>query len=241
MAPTISKIVLRVLSMSLEGWKTAFEITGVILLGLTFLSGAGVLITSNRLNARQAERLRQFDKDLTGAKTELGKQQERAAKADERVAGLEQEAVNAKTEMAKEQTRAAEAERSLLALQEKIHSRHLSAQQKEAIKNALKGFPPQQVNILAFVGAPDGTSFGLELADAVNSAGWKATFLGAEASGGEIRGIALVMKDTKRPPPGTKQLQNALKAAGLEAPAWNHPQWGGPESVITVLIAPKQM
>jgi len=77
--------------MSLEGWKAAFEIVGVILLGLTFLAGAGVLITSNRVNARQAERLRQFDQDLTGAKTELGKQQERAAKA-------EHDAADAKTE-----------------------------------------------------------------------------------------------------------------------------------------------
>lgn len=61
--------------MSLEFWKTAFEISGVILLFLTFLSGAGVLLTSTRINVRQADRLRQFD-------IELAKQQERAAKAE---------------------------------------------------------------------------------------------------------------------------------------------------------------
>jgi hypothetical protein len=105
--------------VSLESWKTAFEIAGVILLGLTFLSGAGVLITSNRLNARQAERLRQFDKDLTGAKTELGQQQERAAKESGKVAGLQKDAADAKTaqqrvetELAKQRERTANAEKA---------------------------------------------------------------------------------------------------------------------------------
>jgi hypothetical protein len=50
--------------MSLEGWKSLFEIGGVILLFLTFIFGAGVVITTNRINERQAERLRQFDKSL---------------------------------------------------------------------------------------------------------------------------------------------------------------------------------
>jgi|SRR5271165_16571 len=166
---------------------------------------------------------------------------ERAANENKLVAGLEQDVAKANTEMAKQQARAAEAERSLLALQEKIQPRHLSPEQRTAIKNALKRFPPQQVNILAFVGVSDGTSFGLELADAINSAGWKASFLGHESSGGELRGLALIMKDTKYPPLGARQLQDALKAAGLSAPAWNNPHWGGPESAISLLVAPKEM
>lgn len=61
---------------SLEFWKNAFEISGVILLLLTFFAGAGVLWFSRRVNEIQAEQLRQFDKGLTDAKTELGKQQD---------------------------------------------------------------------------------------------------------------------------------------------------------------------
>jgi hypothetical protein len=41
---------------SLEWWKNAFEITGVILLLLTFIAGAGVLWFSKKLNAFQTEK-----------------------------------------------------------------------------------------------------------------------------------------------------------------------------------------
>ena len=83
---------------SLEFWKNLFEITGVVLLLLTFIAGAGVVGFSRKLNAVQAEQLLQFDKGLTDAKLELGKQQERASNADARVAGLEQKWLNNKLE-----------------------------------------------------------------------------------------------------------------------------------------------
>jgi hypothetical protein len=66
----------------MEGLKTVFDWTAVILLFLTFAAGLGVLITGNFINERQAQQLRQFDRALTEAKTELGRQQERAAKAE---------------------------------------------------------------------------------------------------------------------------------------------------------------
>ena len=63
--------------MTAELLKTIFDWSAVILVFLTFVAGAGALITGNIINERQAEKLRQFDKDLTTAKTDLGKQQER--------------------------------------------------------------------------------------------------------------------------------------------------------------------
>jgi hypothetical protein len=198
--------------MTAEGVKTIFDWIVVVLAGLTFVSIAIVLVTGNIINKRQAAQLREFDQGLTNAKTQLGKQQERAATA----------------------------ERSLLALQEHLQPRHLSPEQKEAIKHALEGLQPRQVTITAFMGTPDGTSFGLELAAAISSGGWRADFLGQEASGGELRGVALIAKDASHLPPGATQLQEALKAAGLPAPAWANPQWGASESVISLLIAPKK-
>jgi hypothetical protein len=59
---------------SLEFWKNLFEIIGVILLLFTFIAGAGVLWFSKKLNAAQAEQLRQFDKGLTDTKLELVRQ-----------------------------------------------------------------------------------------------------------------------------------------------------------------------
>jgi hypothetical protein len=52
------------------------------LLLLTLQAGAGALYTGREINKGQAEKLRQFDKDLTDANTKLGKQQERAAEAE---------------------------------------------------------------------------------------------------------------------------------------------------------------
>src|SRR5271163_13602 len=68
--------------MTVEALKTIFDWVAVILLFLTFASGVGVLITGNIINKRQGQQLRQFDIDLTGAKTDLGRQQERAASAE---------------------------------------------------------------------------------------------------------------------------------------------------------------
>ncbi len=68
--------------MTVEGLKTAFDWAAVVLLFLTFAAGFGVLVTGNLINRRQAEQLRKFDEALTEAKTELGRQQERAAKAE---------------------------------------------------------------------------------------------------------------------------------------------------------------
>lgn len=63
------------MSLPLDWWKTFFEIGGVTLLFLTFVFGAGLLIVDRRINAIQAEELRQFD-------LKLSEQQERAAKAE---------------------------------------------------------------------------------------------------------------------------------------------------------------
>jgi hypothetical protein len=61
--------------MSVEALKAFFDVGTVILLFLAFAFGAGVLITGNIINERQAEQIKQFDKGLTDAKTELAKSQ----------------------------------------------------------------------------------------------------------------------------------------------------------------------
>ncbi len=68
--------------MSVELWKSIFDWAAVVLVGLTFIAGAGALITGRILSDRQSGQIRQFDTDLTAAKTGLAEQQERAAKAE---------------------------------------------------------------------------------------------------------------------------------------------------------------
>lgn len=78
--------------MSLEALHSLFQIGSVVLLGLTFFVGAGALITGNRLNRQQAERLRTFDADLTAAKLALADQQVRAAAAEKELLELKERA-----------------------------------------------------------------------------------------------------------------------------------------------------
>jgi hypothetical protein len=54
--------------VTVEDWKSIFDIGTVCLTFLLFAFGAGALITGNVINARQSVQLRQFDKDLTAAK-----------------------------------------------------------------------------------------------------------------------------------------------------------------------------
>jgi hypothetical protein len=57
--------------MSAELWKSIFDWTTVAAALLTLISGAGALITGHTISKRQEARLRQFDMDLTRAKTDL--------------------------------------------------------------------------------------------------------------------------------------------------------------------------
>jgi hypothetical protein len=118
--------------MSVEVWKSVFDWLTVVLIALTVFSGAGALITGDIIGRRQEARLRQFDKDLTDAKTDLGKQQVLTSDAAAKVAGLEQDAANAKA-------KAATAERSLLELQTRLAHRRISPD--EQIKLAAKLLP----------------------------------------------------------------------------------------------------
>jgi|GEM_PF-2579543 hypothetical protein len=68
--------------MTVETWKAIFDWGTVVLLGFTFVFGAGALITGGILSERQEKQALQFEKDLTEAKTNLSEQQERAANAE---------------------------------------------------------------------------------------------------------------------------------------------------------------
>jgi hypothetical protein len=133
--------------MSAEFWKSVFDWGTVVLAGLTFVFGGGALITGKILSDRQDEQLRQFDKGLTSAKTELGKQQVLVDKANAVVAALEKDAADAKAEMAKQQTRAADAERSLLELQTRLAHRRISPDQQAKMVTALLPYAGSSVTV----------------------------------------------------------------------------------------------
>jgi len=157
--------------MSAEGAKAIFDVGAIILLFFTFAFGVGAYFTGNVINKRQGEQLRQFDKSLTDAKTELGRQQERTANAVARVAGLETDAANAKSEMARQQTRAADAERALLELQQRLAHRRISKSDHDRLVASLLPFRGSVVR-LTKLGDAEAAQYADDVLAILRDAGW---------------------------------------------------------------------
>jgi len=172
------------------------------------------------------------------AQRALLEQKERADDAAGKLAGLEEAAATAKGEMAKQQTRAATAERALLELQTKVKSRHLSPEQAGKISAFLLTAPPGSVEVQMSLGVEDGAPFCTELAWAIAKGGWKAKFDTQTAMYGQLRDIALIMKDVNSPPHSTKALQDALKQINIQALAYPDPSLG--KDALILLVAPKE-
>lgn len=232
--------------MSLEAWKTTFEIGGVILLFLTFVFGAGVLFTSTRINARQAEELRQFSAKLTGAQTELSRQQERAANADARVAGLEKAATDAKTvqqkveaELARQQEKTASAERALLELQERVKPRHSSTVQRSQLVELLSHAAKGPLRVSHIILDEEGRSFAMQVADALTASGWSPGEVEKSmySSGPIAVGIVLMVRDANEAPSHLKVLFDAFTQVGLSPSLGVNPST--PEGTVEVAIGIK--
>ncbi len=158
--------------MSLELWKSIFEYGGVILLFLTFVFGAGVVIATNRINERQAGELRDFNKKLTDAQTELEKQKERASIADGKVAGLQTAASDAKAaqqrvekDLAVAQKEAADSELALRRYVDLV-ARSVSPRRIDSKKflELLKGQPKGTVEIWYVPNDEEASTFASQLA-----------------------------------------------------------------------------
>jgi hypothetical protein len=178
--------------MSPESFKSLFEWIGVGLLLLTFVAGYGVLHFGSQVDAQKDEHLRQFDKELTGAKKELGKQEERAANAEkalkdvantagaaneragvanERAASLELETAKLKQQNLATEARLEEERNTRLALELSFMPRHVM----------LNPFAKQRLG--RFAGTPYVLAFvpndreSQRLAESINGAlemsGWK--------------------------------------------------------------------
>jgi hypothetical protein len=197
---------------------------------------------------------------LTGSKTELLKQQERAAKAEQdaaeakrtasktsaRATILETNAVDAKAaqqrveiELAKQQERAANAEKALLELQERIKDRHLSAANRKELVNFLKAGPLGAISVSCVGGHPEPCSFASELVEALKAGGWTVTgfsqgvmFVGASPSG-----LILQVHGAEKTPERAGTLQQALKRVGLDAPGQFIP--GMAEDAVNLIVGSK--
>jgi hypothetical protein len=250
--------------MSVEGIKAVFDWGAIILLFLTAVFGTGAFFTGNVINKRQAEQLRQFDHNLTEAKTELGKQQERAARADAQVAGLDKDASDAKaaqqrveTELAKQKERTASAEKAAsdaaLALARFKQPRSLSPEQQDTLITTLKPFAGQH---FAFAVFPDPEPLALlRMLDTIlRSAGWQRIPSQIDREGGVLveaagetaatifdSGItAYIAPDDTQSVPAESTFCSALKVADLPCETHRTPQLAGKTPrAITISIGKK--
>lgn len=138
--------------MSVELWKSIFDWSTVILIALTVVSGAGALITGDIINKRQDNRLHQFDRGLTDAKLELGKQQERAASAERMAEDARGKAGEAEERAGKANERAAALEVEALKLRRQLLSQGprgnlLAGENRHRLVDALKPFSGQKIDI----------------------------------------------------------------------------------------------
>ena len=167
-----------------------------MLLFLTFAAGAGVLITGNIISKRQEEKLRTFDSDLTGAKSSLAIQQERAANADERASRIEAgnlqlrtdlenattESRSKQTELEMEQRKTAEAqERAAVAqLELKKYFNFIATAQgprstpSDLFVSILRKAPPGKIEVMYLGGVPETFLFANSILGLLRQAGWQA-------------------------------------------------------------------
>jgi hypothetical protein len=199
--------------MPAESWKTIFDVSAVVLLFLTFAAGAGGFVFGNIINKRQSAQLRQFDNDLTGAKLELGKQQERAANAERSAADAKSTAEKFQLEIAEANARAAEAQ---LALERLKAPRILNDTQVKAIAALLKEYPGQEYELEA-VNDREPLSLAQGIITAVNHAGWKRENVGGFLMGFLGLRVAVQANALARTKEAAHSLTSALRQQGLTA------------------------
>jgi hypothetical protein len=120
-------------SVSLESWKSFFEIGGVALLALTFVFGAGALIVNNRLNLKQAKELDEFKIKFEDEQQKTALAQKEAAEAKQLAGSFERD-IAAANQRAAEANEIAEGEKlARIKLEAQIAPRRLTPEQQVKI------------------------------------------------------------------------------------------------------------
>jgi hypothetical protein len=220
--------------MPVEAWKSLFDWGAIILIFLTFAFGVGALYTGNTISDRQEERLRQFDKGLTDAKTDLGKQQVLASDAASRVAGLEKDAADAKTEMAKQQTRAATAEKALLELQQRLAHRRISKSDHDKFVVALLPYRGSVVVLTKLLADSEAAQFGDDIIAVLTDAKWHITLSVKGQMTPPPYGLTCSVDDRSAAGKALMTLLGALPTANIK----HAPRIDGPVAEIVVGLKP---
>lgn len=159
--------------MPIESWKSLFDWGATLLVFLTFAFGTGALITGNIINSHKDEKLRQFDADLTEAKSELACQQKKVEELRQDNLNLELKALSLQKEIL------------TIGPREKL----LSGETRRELIASLKPFAGQKVDIQpsVMIGSWNGISTGISPI--------------AEERDGLAKSLIVVLKDAGWTPP----------------------------------------
>jgi hypothetical protein len=184
--------------MAVEGLKTIFDWSALILGFLTIVAGVGILITGNIIGKRQEERLRHFNLDLTEAKTELGKQETRAADAEAHLEKLRGDNLKLQAD--------------LLKLRKESEPRRLAGTQRYTLHDLLESMPTP-IAVVSRLFDTEGSDFADDFESAFRAAHWTPIRVRDRISTAYGVSIGFVPEATE--PPEINLLSDALTAIGV--------------------------
>jgi hypothetical protein len=222
----ITSPITRIRSMTLSDWYSLFQVSSVVLLFLTFAVGTGAVLTGIWLNKEQGRKLLLFEEQLTAAKTDLAKQQERAALAEARVneavANIEgARAETAKALAAQEKIRQDNLQLSIkleeerlarLKLQKESEPRRLTGTQKDTLARLLAD-GSSAIAIVSKVLDTESSDFADDFDSALRLANWETLRIKNRLS--SKYGVSLGTATGTPFTPLVKKLSDALTAIGV--------------------------
>lgn len=153
-------------------------------------------------------RVSELSSQAQRAREEEGRRRQEAAEG-------ELQALRAREEESRERHEVAEKE--LTSLRVKSAPRSLLSEERQALSAFLTSQPKGSVVIKASVNAPDARGYADEIGAVLTDAGWTVRIDNAIFAGRDTVGVWITVKDPKKAPPAAGLLQNALKAAGIDA------------------------
>lgn len=173
----------------LIAWTKRFEKLGWILI-VAGVAGEGVCEV---LVSRADGLLQEFNTTLlASAQRQAADAIWEASNANERAAKNEKEAAQLRLESEKLTKDNLVLEAEVLKLREKMADRHLSADQRQRIRNKLRAFPGQSWNVIVYPNDPEAIGLANEIAQALigdNGARWGRPNFWSQTTSAPVRGI----------------------------------------------------
>lgn len=237
---TLRRVANQNIPRTLDSWNSLLQTLSVALLFLTFAVGAGAVMTSRRIAAREQTRLVNAEQSTAEANRRAAEAAEGTARAAADAASAKERTVKLELEAAQQREKAANAERELFEVKNQIKPRRLDAVQRASLIVALSQANPKGlVTVNCVLGDGEGFAFASQIDDVLKAAGWPTTGVnqGVYAGGANPVGFGILVRSAAKAPPHAGALQHAFTAAGM--PLAGAEQSSIDEGTVILLIGNK--